>query len=278
MIKLQINDANFSHNKTGTTSVCFESKNIKWLRGLEQTDPVVLTDLYIYQIGSPIFKGRKVIAWILEPEVIDPRAYQFIRQYHQMFYHVFSHNMDLVKSVPNSTYVPYGSSWIEEKYWVDEPNKTKSISLIASEKRSTSGHILRHEIASNVNKNEVDLYGRAYKFVESKAEALSDYRFSIIIENCLCAGYFTEKLIDAFATKTIPIYWGDPNISSLFNPKGIIISNTYEEIMKNIDIIRTNGEAIYAAAKPAIDLNFELAKSYRTAEDQLYMHLMSKFS
>ena len=50
------------------------------------------------------------------------------------------------------------------------------------------------------------------------------------MENCKSPGYFSEKIIDCLIQGTIPIYWGDPTISSYFNMKGIINFNNIDEI------------------------------------------------
>ena len=55
---------------------------------------------------------------------------------------------------------------------------------------------------------------------------LFDWMFHIAIENVSRDDYFTEKLLDCFLTRTVPIYWGCPNISNYFDAEGIIHINT----------------------------------------------------
>ncbi|MFT5824258.1 MAG: hypothetical protein ACI8ZM_005524 [Crocinitomix sp.] len=38
-----------------------------------------------------------------------------------------------------------------------------------------------------------------------------EYKFSLCFENSSTSGYLTEKLIQAYASNTVPIYWGDPD-------------------------------------------------------------------
>lgn len=56
------------------------------------------------------------------------------------------------------------------------------------------------------------------------------YKFSIAFENCSYAGYDTEKIVEAFAAYTIPIYWGDPDIVKDFNPKAFINVHDYPSL------------------------------------------------
>ena len=58
--------------------------------------------------------------------------------------------------------------------------------------------------------------------VEDKFAFDSTHKFSIVCENTAHSGYTTEKLVQALAANCIPIYWGDPNVSKVFNPKAII--------------------------------------------------------
>jgi hypothetical protein len=50
----------------------------------------------------------------------------------------------------------------------------------------------------------------------------TQFKFTISCENAASAGYITEKITDAFLAKSIPIYWGTPDIVEDFNPKCFI--------------------------------------------------------
>lgn len=66
--------------------------------------------------------------------------------------------------------------------------------------------------------------------VEDKIAFESDHKFSIACENSSHPGYTTEKIVEAFAARTIPIYWGDPEICKVFNPKAFINVMDYPSI------------------------------------------------
>jgi len=55
-----------------------------------------------------------------------------------------------------------------------------------------------------------------------KRQFLAPYKFTIAFENDIYPGYQTEKLYDAMAVNSIPIYFGDPKISEVFNTKAFI--------------------------------------------------------
>ena len=49
-----------------------------------------------------------------------------------------------------------------------------------------------------------------------------DWMYHVAIENVCRRDYFTEKLLDCFLTRTVPVYWGCPNVANYFDPDGII--------------------------------------------------------
>ncbi len=85
------------------------------------------------------------------------------------------------------------------------------------------------------------------KFVKNKLEFDSKHKFSICFENSSHPGYTTEKIIEAFAAKTIPIYWGDPNICKMFNPKSFINVNDFKKLEDAIEKIKEidNDDTLY---------------------------------
>ena len=71
------------------------------------------------------------------------------------------------------------------------------------------GHVTRLDWVDRIG-DQVDLYGRGFNEIVDKEEGLCDYRFSVAIENGQYKTYFTEKILDCFATGTIPVYLGAP--------------------------------------------------------------------
>jgi len=51
---------------------------------------------------------------------------------------------------------------------------------------------------------------------------LPEYKFCLCPENSIYDGYVTEKLIDAYASGTVPIYSGDISIHKDFNPESFL--------------------------------------------------------
>ena len=83
--------------------------------------------------------------------------------------------------------------------------------------------------------------------------------FSIVVESNQEPWYFTEKLVDALLTKTVPIYWGCADIEKFFDSRGILSFNTMPEFFQKINSINEN---TYEEMKPYIEKNYNTAKEY----------------
>lgn len=57
---------------------------------------------------------------------------------------------------------------------------------------------------------------------EEMLEFYAKHKFAIAFENSKYPSYTTEKIVRAWAGGTVPIYWGDPKVSEVFNPKAFI--------------------------------------------------------
>ena len=171
---------------------------------------------------------------------------------------------------PNIKYCPAGSNlpWIKNQQVF---SKSKLVSMVASEKKVTFGHHVRHEIAEKF-KDKIDLFGGAAGSKRigdggtpwpDKSETLNPYMFSIVIENDKYETYYTEKLTDCFATGTIPVYWGAPDIGDIFNKDGII------ELTPDFDPKMLTKE-LYESKIDAVRDNFNRVKELVNSDDQLY--------
>ncbi|GAA9896553.1 glycosyltransferase family 10 [Helicobacter pylori] len=74
--------------------------------------------------------------------------------------------------------------------------------------------------------------------VKNKNEFLSQYKFNLCFENSQGYGYVTEKILDAYFSHTIPIYWGSPSVTKDFNPKSFVNVHDFKNFDEAIDYIR----------------------------------------
>ncbi|WQZ42189.1 fucosyltransferase [Helicobacter pylori] len=74
--------------------------------------------------------------------------------------------------------------------------------------------------------------------VKNKNEFLSQYKFNLCFENSQGYGYVTEKILDAYFSHTIPIYWGSPSVAKDFNPKSFVNVHDFKNFDEAIDHVR----------------------------------------
>jgi len=81
--------------------------------------------------------------------------------------------------------------------------------------------------------------------VEIKMDFIKSGKFCIAYENETHPGYTTEKIWEPFLVKSIPIYWGNPNIASDFNPKSFINAHNFKtnkELIEYITLVDTDNK------------------------------------
>jgi hypothetical protein len=220
----------------------------------------------------------KTFGWICESKMIAPHITEDVlinyKKYKNIYSKIFTYDQELIKLDPEFfEYCFAGSNypWTpRDEFRVHK--KTKLVSFLSSDKNMCSGHAYRLEWANRLN-GLVDFYGgvmggqiiggsHSYGH-NKKTEALKDYMFSIVIENCKMDTYFTEKITDCFANGTIPIYFGTDNMGSIFNPDGIIVLN------ENFDVSMLT-EELYYSKMQAIRDNLEIVKNMPLADEMLY--------
>lgn len=184
-----------------------------------------------------ILRGtRAKISLVLgEPAVIHAKHHALLGVTHRRFHKILTFNEDLLRRLPNAVLFPYGTTWVPD--WRDLPfEKSRMCSLIASSKRDSSGHKLRHKVADWVTDSgqNVEIMGGGYAPFEKKSDGLAPYRYSIVIENVRETNYFSEKLIDAILCNTVPIYWGCPNLDDFMVTDGIIRCDSEDDIRKAV--------------------------------------------
>ncbi|MGR3311996.1 glycosyltransferase family 10 domain-containing protein [Roseovarius indicus] len=214
-----------------------------------------------YYLAWPGLGTRAQVSVVMaEPTAIhggtQKRVIRAARRYHR----ILSYNEDLLARVPNGIFFPYGSTWVRD-WRTRDMTKHAMCSLIASKKRSQAGHALRHRLVERVRDEglPVDVMGRGYKPFDTKAEGLAPYRYSLIIENVQERNYFTEKLVDAVLCRTVPIYWGCPNIGDFMDTSGMILCQSEAEMHA---ALLTMSEEDYATRRPGLEAAIPAAASY----------------
>ena len=269
MITANLFDQNFRHSISYygfDSSSLTKPKKMNWVRDQMFWDGItVFTDYMCDPSIVQSVKSGKKIAWLMEPPGLSGthgKVAESIHHFHQIFDLIFSYHDHRLLNIPAEKWrwVPFGGSWVEPQ---SNPKKESLCSIVASDKNFMNGHRLRHEIASQ-NLGKIDLLGKGYKKIEKKEEGHLKYAFSVIIENEKHPRYFTEKLIDCFLCKCIPIYWGADQIEYIFNMSGVIQIKNEEDAKSAIDNLSFQK---FESLRDAAEENFEIAKKFMSTDD-----------
>ena len=208
--------------------------------------------------------GKPTYIWLLESKQIIPQYYQWIIDNYEFVTSrvdgIFSCDKELCAKYPKISYsVINAVPWVQDRK-VHE--KTKLVSMIASNKRMCEGHARRLQFVDKF-RDKLDFYGRGFNEISCKEDGLRDYMFSVGIENAIYDTYFTEKLTDCFACGTIPIFYGCRGVTEYFNEDGIIFLDDDFDLS-------TLTKDLYYSKMDAIKDNFERSINFPVAEDYLY--------
>lgn len=232
----------------------------KCIRDLGRDDHLVIFPRDTTHFRPGFGTRAKVSVMVLEPSAIHSKHLKLLRWSHRRFHRVLTCDETLLARIPNGVFLPFGSTWVSNKREFGT-SKTRMCSLIASGKRSEEGHVLRHETVEWVRAEglDVDVMGRGYQPFKAKPDGLAPYRYSVVIENVRERNYFTEKLIDALMCRTVPIYWGCPNIADFMDTSGMILCETGDDIRR---VVRELSEPDYAKRLPALEAVRDKAAYY----------------
>ena len=232
--------------KWGSCSFTFNplEKNYDWL--------VIIDDISrIIPHGTEHLSCPKenTILVTTEPTSITRYGRAFAKQFH----YLITNQDENVLPHPNAIRSQTGNVWFygrdyDEIVSVTHSTKTKKISTVCSNKQQGHTlHKLRYEFTKIMEERipELERFGRGFKWIETKADALDDYEFHVAIENHYAPHVWTEKLADAFLGYTVPIYHGCPNVYDYFPKESVIqidIHDVEGSIAKIKEIIATKGE------------------------------------
>lgn len=196
-----------------------------------------------------------------EPPNLYVDFYGMVLTNHQNFDLVLAYDPRIldIPGINAIEFCPIGS-WINSNLELDKKNQ---ISYLMSSKINGHDYHMRFMILRWLEKNKLQnfdiFWHRSPPKIPDKNDFFINAKFNVACENQVMDNMFTEKLIDCFKTKTVPIYYGCQNLQKYFNPRGVIAFNTieqFDEIMRNLT------SDVYDDMLPYIEENYVLSKPY----------------
>jgi hypothetical protein len=227
------------------------------LADLDPDDHVVIYPYTMLHFMPRFGLQARLSLMISEPDIIHRKHLQLLRVSSRRFHRILTRSPFALSRFRNARRFVAAVTRIHP---ADRPvpTKTAMTSLIASGKRDQTGHRLRHEVVEVIRSEGLDVavMGAGYAPFAEKHEGLEPFRYSVVIENISEQSYFTEKLIDCCLCRTVPIYWGAPDVGKWFNPDGMVICRNRDEISA---ALRQTSPEDYAARAGAIEENRRIA-------------------
>lgn len=207
------------------------------------------------------------ILFLAEPYAVAPTINEGALSNSHSFDKIYTFADAMLSSYETAELFPWGASWLDfDNLKLD---KKPRITFVTSSKIQTPGHKLRLEIFDFLSyiddANGLDIYQhQSPPFHETRNDFFDKAMFHIAVENSQQKNYFTEKVIDCFASKTIPIYYGCPNLGDWFNMDGVL---TFDDLSSLKKVLSNINEDFYHNRKEAIEDNYQIAKQFHSAND-----------
>ena len=93
-------------------------------------------------------------------------------------------------------------------------------------------------LGKHLNNMSTRTHGFTDAWMEKSINMKSNYKFSFAFENTRYKYYTTEKILTAMQAHTVPIYWGDPAVTDLYNPEAFINCNDCKNLDEMLEKVR----------------------------------------
>lgn len=215
----------------------------------------------------------KVLVYCGEPSYVLDIDQQVIDNQNN-FDLIITWKQSILDNCSNAVKELFGGKTIDEsKLSLDKRNQ---VTYLTSNKNFTPGHSFRQEVWKFFSEHDFngdyDLVCHMSPPRIDKEDMFNNAKFSIIIENGKEENYFSEKLIDCLASKTIPIYRGCPNIEEYFPKSNALI--TFDTLDDLIDILTNLEPGYYEDNIDSVEQTYNISKQYWDYYGRIYKRIL----
>lgn len=227
--------------------------------------------------------GEKHFGILQESEQICPGDYKRLLNEQESVNSLdalFTHSEKLLNKYGNAKIIPGGGVWYGTKSMGNNGSiglfkKSKMLSIVSSDKAQCELHQFRLDLAKEMLRTKLgDVMGTVVNKYVHIADSLTDYKYSVAIENCSARYYYTEKIMNCFASMTVPVYYGAHDIGKFFNLDGIIVIDE-PTVECAIKVLKNCSQNDYISRKEAIMDNYNRVQKYLCQEDYLMKNYSS---
>lgn len=209
----------------------------------------------------------------------EPNEYfglhDWVIQNKNLFQYILTWNYRILNNCSNAHYISFGDSWFLPEQYNKNKDKIFRVSHLSGKLKLSYGHLMRHELLARQNEIKIpkDFYhtiGDRHDIPNArlgKEQVFGESAFGICIENFSNKGWFTEKILDCFLMRTIPVYWGCSDINDFFDTNGIIKFENVDDCIVKLNQLNPD---YYTDRLEIIEKNYELAKNYLGFVQRIY--------
>jgi len=230
-----------------------------------------LKDLDFSLFVETVPKSQEELSSINIISLYEPNEYfgknDWAIQNKDLFSAILTWDDKVLNNCDNAIYLPFGHTWLQPDQFEKQNDKKFELSHLCGNLLKSYGHSMRHEIMAR--KNEIKIPTNFYQTIGDrhniddarlgKETVLANSQYGVAIENFAHRGFFTEKILDCFLLKTIPIYWGCSNIGDFFDIDGIITFDNVDDLIYKVNNLDEN---FYESRKEIITKNWKSALEY----------------
>lgn len=229
----------------------------------DDVDVLICINRASYTIKTYVPKDRAIFL-AAEPDVIHPFSRRFLEQY-GLVLTTTKKTLGTEKryrAVCWQWFVGYDFSGRGEHRGYDwfkalkkPQTKEDKIAIVTSNKVYTEYHRKRmHLVNTLIEKipDHIVLYGRGFKTIDDKADALLPYKFNLAVENGEGPHVWTEKLTDPWLCWSFPFYAGCSNVADYFPQDAFETINLDDPVAEAERMVKEMENGRWEAALPAI--------------------------
>ena len=127
-------------------------------------------------------------------------------------------------------------------------------------------HPMRLHAIKKLNKlGKVELFGRSVNnYIQDKTGTAGLYWFNLCFENDLYPGYITEKILEAWISKSVPLYWGSDK-GKILNSKAYVNLddfNSLEDFTEYVSVLYSDkNRMIEMINQPLLNKEFDKSEA-----------------
>jgi hypothetical protein len=218
-------------------------------------------------------EGVVRIGILIEPPEI--RGAMGLQTFLDRFDFILTHDQSIIASNEKAYLYEFGGCWVRDYNFGD---KKFGVSTLIGGKKMVHGHNLRSQVFNRsreitipkniwISKNfPPSDKGSGNPILSGSKSDMFNTQFHICIENVKRDNWFTEKLLDCLYTKTIPIYYGCPNIGEWFDTRGFIMVDNTTEV---IEACNRLDSGYYEKHLEFVEENFKRVKNYMDVSENI---------